>query len=80
MQLCSCVQVVLSPDLIRRIYRFQYNALENPCTLLKAIHAGVGFGSGTETSVQVGMSWWTSTLSIGNRSEGKVASKLHHHH
>ena len=34
-----CKKVVSSPDLIRRVYRFQ-----------KAIRAGVGFGSGTETS------------------------------
>ena len=35
--------VVLSPDLIWRVYRLQYN------TILKVIRAGVGFGSGTET-------------------------------
>ena len=28
------------------VYRFQYNAI------LKAIHTGVGFGSGTETTVE----------------------------
>ena len=38
--------LVLSPDLIRRVYRFQYNAR----AILKVIHAGVGFGSGTETT------------------------------
>ena len=38
--------MVSSPDLIRRVYCFQYN----PCAILKAICAGVGFGSGTETS------------------------------
>ena len=38
--------VVSSPDLIRRIYRFQYS----PCAILKAIRAGVGFGSETETN------------------------------
>ena len=37
-----CV-LVSSPDLIWRVYRLQYNAI------LKAIRAGVGFGSGTET-------------------------------
>ena len=36
--------LVSSPDLIRRVYRLQYNAI------LKAIHAGVGFGSETETT------------------------------
>ena len=39
--------LVLSPDLIRRVYRLQYNVWEN--TILKVIRAGVGFGSGTET-------------------------------
>ena len=34
--------LVSSPDLIRRVYRLQYNAI------LKAICAGVGFGSETE--------------------------------
>ena len=38
--------VFLSPDLIRRVYRFQY-------VILKAILAGVGFGFGTETSAYV---------------------------
>ena len=33
---------------MRILYRFQYNARE-----LKAIRTGVGFGSGTETSVPV---------------------------
>ena len=37
---------VSSPDLIRRVYHFQYN-------VLKAIHAEVGFGSGTETSMDL---------------------------
>ena len=35
--------VVSSPDFI---YRFQYS----PCAILKAIRAGVGFGSETETN------------------------------
>ena len=35
---------VSSPDLIRRVYHFQYN-------VLKVIRAEVGFGSGTETSM-----------------------------
>ena len=39
-----------SPDLIRCLYRFQYNALPSPRSILKAIRAGVGFGSGTETN------------------------------
>ena len=39
------LMLVSSLDLIRRIYRFQYS----PRTILKAICAGVGFGSGTET-------------------------------
>ena len=43
--------IVSSPDLIRHIYRFQYNA--RPGAVLKAIHAGVGFGSGTETSLMM---------------------------
>ena len=38
--------IVLSPDVIWRIYCFQYNVQ----AILKAIRAGVGFGSGTETS------------------------------
>ena len=38
--------LVSSPDLIWCIYRFQYNV----CVILKAICAGVGFGSGTETT------------------------------
>ena len=32
--------LVLSPDLIQRIYRFQYNTR----AILKVIHAGIGFG------------------------------------
>ena len=36
--------LVSSPDLILCVYRFQYNAI------LKPICAGVGFGSGTETT------------------------------
>ena len=40
---------VLSPDIIRRVYRFQYNAWENACDS-EAIRAGIGFGSGTETT------------------------------
>ena len=40
--------VVSSPDLIWRVYRLQYN------TILKVICAGVGFGSGTETSRDAG--------------------------
>ena len=68
------LSLVSSPDLIRRVYRFQYNARENglvdiaciPQTLpsiyqtlpslraiLKTIHAGVGFGSGTETRLSL---------------------------
>ena len=38
--------LVSSPDLIRCVYRFPYNAR----AILKAIRAGVGFGSGTETT------------------------------
>ena len=38
----ASADLVSSPDLIRRVYRFQY--------ILKAIRVGVGFGSGTETS------------------------------
>ena len=38
----SVTVVVSSPDLIRRVYRL-------PRAILKAIRAGVGFGSGTET-------------------------------
>ena len=38
----SVPPLVLSPDLIWHIYRFQYNTL-------KVIHAGVGFGFGTKT-------------------------------
>ena len=37
--------LVSFPDLIRRVYRLQYNAR----AILKAIRAWVGFGSGTET-------------------------------
>ena len=36
--------LVLSQDLIQRVHCFQYNCI------LKAIHAGVGFGSGNETT------------------------------
>ena len=36
-----CSIIVSSPDLIRHVYRFQYNARE-----LKAICAGVGLGLG----------------------------------
>ena len=42
------VSLVPRPHPVRILYRFQYNARE-----LKAIRAGVGFGSGTETSVPV---------------------------
>ena len=39
--------LVPSPDLIRPVYRFQYDV----CAILKVISAGIGFGSGTETKV-----------------------------
>ena len=42
-KIVDSIIVVSSPDLIRHVYHFQYN--------LKAIRAGVGFGSGTETSI-----------------------------
>ena len=47
------MSLVSSPDLIRYAYRFQYKAWEKDteCAILKAICAGVGFGSGTETSM-----------------------------
>ena len=38
------LNLVSSPDLIRQVYRFQYN-------VRKVICAGVGFGSGTETNL-----------------------------
>ena len=44
--------IVSSPDLIRCVYHFQYNAQE-PRTILKAIRAGVGFGSETETIMAI---------------------------
>ena len=44
------VKVVSSPDLIRRMY--------------KAIHAGVGFGSGTETRVKVTFKFSGSAMLI----------------
>ena len=50
LELCHCCStppphhLVSSPDLIQCVYRFQYNAI------LKPIHTGVGFRSGTETT------------------------------
>ena len=42
----SASDIVSSPDLVRHVYRLQYNVR----AILKAIRAGVGFGSGTETT------------------------------
>ena len=53
------VHLVSSPDLIRRVYCFQYNAR----VILKATRAGVGFGSGTETTVH-----YTQFLCYARRS------------
>ena len=50
------INVVLSPDLIRRVYRFQYK------TVLKPICAGIGFGSGTETKISEQCSKWSKLL------------------
>ena len=47
---CAFIVLVLSPDLIRHIYHFQYNARET-AAILKEICAGVDFGSGTETTI-----------------------------
>ena len=48
----AIMAIVLSPDLIWRVYRFQYNTQELRA-VLKAIRAGVGFGSGTETIMAI---------------------------
>ena len=53
----SCTVLVSSPDLIRRVYRFQYN-MQKTRAVLKAIRAGVGFGSGTETSTVLETVHW----------------------
>ena len=46
------IRVVSSPDLIQHVHHFQYNAWENTHAILKAIRAGVGFGSGTKTKIK----------------------------
>ena len=53
--------LVLSQDLIRGIYRFHHT-----CTL-KAICAGVGFGSGTETTSPQALNWVKWLLTINSR-------------
>ena len=65
---------VSSPDLIQRVYRFQYNV---PRAILKAIRTRVGFGFRTETS------YWESniirtehwTLSWLNNTQNVFCSK-----
>jgi len=44
----SYICLVSSPDLIRHVDRFQYNA---PCVVVRAICTAVGFGSGAETNL-----------------------------
>ena len=48
----AIMALVLSPDFIWRVYRFHYNTQELRA-VLKAIRAGVGFGSGTETIMAI---------------------------
>ena len=43
------IVLVSSPDLILCVYHFQYNTW----AILKAICAGVGFGPGTETGIDI---------------------------
>ena len=53
--------LVLSQDLIQRVYRFQRTCI------LKAICARVGFGSGTETTSPQALNWVKWLLTINSR-------------